>query len=215
MPLLRKKYNLFSDERLMELLQQGDAAGQEAFDELYERYSRRLLIYFHRMLGGNHEKAQDFLQELFLKIIERPCLFNVEQGFRTWIYTVAHNMCKNEYRHLKISKIVEPAADVESIAPAGADEEEKMENALNWKRFRAALFEELAKLDESHRATFILRHQDGFSIKEISQVLGCSEGTTKSRLFYTARKLAIRLSNFHPHGNQALPKNFPQRKRGI
>ena len=201
MPQLRKKYNFFSDERLMELLQQGDAAGQEAFDELYERYSRRMLFYFHRMLGGNHEKAQDFLQELFLKIVERPGLFNVEQCFRTWIYTVAHNMCKNEYRHLKISKIVEPAADLEAISPAIVDEEEKMENALDWKRFRAALFQELGKLDESQRTTFILRHQDGFSIKEISEVLGCSEGTTKSRLFYTARKLAGQLSAFHPNAN--------------
>lgn len=198
MPLLKKKYNLFSDERLMELLQQGEAAGYEAFDELYERYSRRLLFYFHRMLGGSHDKAQDFLQELFLKIVERPFLFDAEQRFRTWIYTVAHNLCKNEYRHLKISKIVEPAADLEAIASAGVDEEEKMENALDWKRFRAALFQELAKLDENHRATFILRHQDGFSIKEISQVLGCSEGTTKSRLFYTAKRLAARLSAFHP-----------------
>ncbi len=208
MPHLRKKYNLFSDERLMELLQQGDAAGQQAFDELYERYSRRMLFYFYRMLGGNHEKAQDFLQELFLKIVERPCLFNVEQSFRTWIYTVAHNMCKNEYRHLKISKIVEPAADVEAIAPASVDEEEDLESALDWKRFRAALFQELAKLEESHRATFILRHQDGFSIKEISQVLRCSEGTTKSRLFYTAKKLAIRLSAFHPNAD-CYPKFSP------
>ncbi|MCI0697181.1 sigma-70 family RNA polymerase sigma factor [candidate division KSB1 bacterium] len=202
MPLLQKKYDLFSDERLMELLQQGDAAGQEAFDELYERYGQRMLFYFHRMLGGDHEKAQDFLQELFLKIVERSCLFNVEQRFRTWIYTVAHNMCKNEYRHIKISKIIEPATDLEAIAPAIVDEEEKMENALDWKRFRAALFQELAKLDESHRATFLLRHQDGFSIKEISEVLGCSEGTTKSRLFYTARKLAVQLSAFHPKADK-------------
>jgi RNA polymerase sigma-70 factor (ECF subfamily) len=211
MPQLRKKYNLFSDERLMELLQQGDAAGQEAFDELYERYSQRMLFYFHRMLGGNHEKAQDFLQELFLKIVERPRSFNVEQSFRAWIYTVAHNMCKNEYRHLKISRVVEPATDLEAISSVIVNEEEKMENALDWKRFRAALFLELAKFDEGHRATFILRHQDGFSIKEISEVLGCSEGTTKSRLFYTARKLATRLCAFHPNADASLPKNFPQR----
>ncbi len=211
MPLLKKEYNLFSDERLMELLRQGDATGPEAFDELYERYSRRLLFYFHRMLGGNHEKAQDFLQDLFLKIVERPRLFNTEQRFRTWIYAIAHNMCKNEYRRLGISKIVESKADLQAVAPAALDEEETMENALDWKRFRAALFQELAKLDESHRATFILRHQDGFSIKEISEVLGCSEGTTKSRLFYTARKLAAQLSAFHPNANEPLPQNFPQR----
>jgi RNA polymerase sigma-70 factor (ECF subfamily) len=213
MPLLQKKYNLFSDERLMELLQQGDAAGPEAFDELYERYSRRLLIYFHRMLGGNHEKAQDFLQELFLKIVERPRLFNAEQRFRTWIYAVAHNMCKNEYRRLGISKIVESKADLEAIARAALDAEKQIENELDWKRFRAALFQELAKLGESHRATFLLRHQDGFSIKEISEVLHCSEGTTKSRLFYTAKKLAGQLSAFDPNADKPQPHKLTANMR--
>jgi RNA polymerase sigma-70 factor (ECF subfamily) len=208
MPLLTKKYNLFSDERLMELLQQGEAAGQEAFDELYERYSQRLLIYFHRMLGGNQEKAQDFLQDLFLKIVDRPHSFDTGKCFQNWIYAVAHNMCKNEYRRLGISKIVKPAADVEAIATAAINEEEKMGNELDRKRFRAVLFQELAKLDENHRTTFLLRHQEGFSIKEISGILGCSEGTTKSRLFYAARKLAAKLSAFYPNANEAQPTKF-------
>ena len=64
MPLFQKKYDTLTDEKLMAHIQRGDTA---AFDELYTRYSKRLLYYFHRMLGGDGEKAQDFLQDLFLK----------------------------------------------------------------------------------------------------------------------------------------------------
>lgn len=81
--LLHKKYKKFSDEKLLEFIQQKNSTGQEAFDELYERYSRPLLYYFHRMLGGQTERAQDFLQDLFLKIVVRPELFNPAQRFRT------------------------------------------------------------------------------------------------------------------------------------
>ncbi len=73
-----------------------------AFDELYERYSTRLLHYFYRMLGKETEKAQDFLQDLLLKIVEKPHLFDTRQRFSTWVYTIASNMCKNEYRRLQV-----------------------------------------------------------------------------------------------------------------
>jgi RNA polymerase sigma-70 factor (ECF subfamily) len=117
-------------------------------------------------------------------------------------------MCKNEYRRLGITKIVESKADLEAVAPAALEDGNQIEDEIDWKRFRTALFEELAKLNEDHRATFLLRHQDGFSIKEISEILGCSEGTTKSRLFYTARKLAGQLSAFHPEaGKSQSPKS--------
>ncbi|PCJ82810.1 MAG: hypothetical protein COA57_12865, partial [Flavobacteriales bacterium] len=52
------------------------AGDNGSFNELYERYSKRILYYFYRMLGSSEEKAQDFLQDIFMKIIEKPELFN-------------------------------------------------------------------------------------------------------------------------------------------
>lgn len=198
MPRFKEKYKSFSDEKLLAFIQQKNSAGQGAFDELYERYSRPLLYYFHRMLGGQTERAQDCLQDLFLKIVARPELFNPAQRFRTWVYTVAHNMCKNEYRRREISKIVEPTGNLEALSA----ETENIETALDQQIFQQALFLELEKLEESHRTTFLLRYQNDFSIKEISEILNCSEGTTKSRLFYTAKKLATQLSAFHPQESE-------------
>jgi len=200
MPLFHKKYKNFSDEKLLEFIQQKNSTGQEAFDELYERYSRPLLYYFHRMLGGQTDRAQDFLQDLFLKIVARPELFNPAQCFRTRIYTVAHNMCKSEYRRREVSKVVEPTDNLEALS----SETENIENTIDRQLFQQALLQELEKLEENHRTTFLLRHQNDFSIKEISEVLGCAEGTTKSRLFYATKKLASKLSAFHPKESEVL-----------
>jgi len=57
MILFRQIYRHHTDEQLMDLLQKGKAS---SFNELYTRYSRRLLHYFYRMLNGDEEKAQDF-----------------------------------------------------------------------------------------------------------------------------------------------------------
>ncbi len=99
MSILSRKLKACSDEELMESVKVGE---ETAFDELYNRYSKRLLVYFYRMLGSNEEKAQDFLQDIFVKIIEKPHLFGSKNRFSSWVFTVANNMCKNEYRRFKV-----------------------------------------------------------------------------------------------------------------
>ncbi|MEP7219035.1 MAG: sigma-70 family RNA polymerase sigma factor [Bacteroidota bacterium] len=176
----------------MGLLGRGDIA---AFDELYDRYSGRLLRYFHRMLGRDEEKSQDFLQDIFLRIVERPELFSSDRRFSTWIFSVAHNMCKNEYRRAMVRQSVDIELDDIPLEGGEIIEEIDREQFLNM------LSLELDLLDDDRRTTFILRHQEGLSIREISEIIGCPEGTVKSRLFNTARKLAERLDRFNPHSS--------------
>jgi RNA polymerase sigma-70 factor (ECF subfamily) len=194
MAIFRNKYKKLSDERLMERIQRQDAS---AFDELYDRYGKRLLSYFLRELGGDEEKAQDFLQEVCLKIVEKPELFSTEKSFSAWIFVVAYNMCKNEYRRLGVRRIVKGNSDMEKVPQAYENDYQKVERSLDQKKFYDALIEELEKLEEDQRSTFILRYQQDLSIKEIGEILGCSEGTIKSRLYYTTKKLAARLKAFN------------------
>ncbi|WP_225154629.1 RNA polymerase sigma factor, partial [Bradyrhizobium sp. NBAIM08] len=70
---------------------------QAAFSELYHRFKDRMYYYFYRMLGNSADLANDFVQELFMKIVEKPKSYNPNFAFHTWFYSVAHNMCKNEY----------------------------------------------------------------------------------------------------------------------
>lgn len=186
--LLAKGKEEQTDEQLMGLVIQGDS---RAFGIIYDRYATRMMRYFYRMLGQDREKAEDFTQDLFTKLVEKPHLFDVTKTFSTWIFSVAHNMCKNEYRRLSVRKVMskeEPNPNLTRDEHA-----EDVVRTLDKKTFEKMLGAELELLDENHRTTFLLRFQDELSIKEISEILGISEGTVKSRLFYTVRKLAEKL----------------------
>ena len=150
------------------------------------------------MLGGDENKAQDFLQETFLRIIEKPELFHKGNKFSSWLFTIANNLCKNEYRWLEIRKNVGNREDLDTISIEGNGSLSKTENLIDQKLFKRVLLTELSKFDFSHRSTFLLRFQENYSIKEIGIILNCSEGTVKSRLYYTSQKLAAKLKDFNP-----------------
>ena len=165
-----------------------------AFDELYGRYSVKLLHYFRKMLHNNTEKAQDFLQDLFIKVLEKYAYYDASRTFSTWLYALATNMCKNEYRNTAIrSRLLE-----ENGAMLYEEDGEPMLGNIDLNIFNTQLKEELDKLDHTHREAFVLRFYEELSIKEISEILDCPEGTVKSRLFYTLKKLGGKMTAFNP-----------------
>lgn len=178
-----------------EMLMQGVVRGNSRdFGLLYDRYASKMIRYFYRMLGQDREKAEDFTQDLFTKLVEKPHLFDASKKFSTWLYSVAHNMCKNEYRRLSVRK---STVNEEPDANRTKDEyAEDVIRTMDKKTFEKMLEIELSMLDENHRTTFLLRYQEELSIKEIAEVLGISDGTVKSRLFYTVKKLSEKLKVF-------------------
>ena len=200
MNIYSEQYKDFSDEILMNLIEEGDTS---AFDELYGRYSKRLLYFFLRMLGNDKETAEDFLQEIFLKVVDKPYMFKSERRFSTWIYTVAHNMCKCEYRRRDVRKNTKNGKDMDAIFIDEGNGESKIEIGFDRKEFKKTLFSELEGLNDNQKTIFLLRYQEHFSIKEISKVVRCSEGTVKSRLFYAQKKLAEKLREFNPKQDEA------------
>ncbi len=190
----KNNYQNSNDAVLMSRIRSGDTG---AFGELYNRYSQRLLYYFFRMLGGNEDRAQDFLQTLFLKLIENPKLYKKGNNFQSWIFTIAHNMCKNEYRRLHSEKRF--SNEIENNHLGHHDDYNRIDDKIDYSKFKDALYNELSKIEPDHRSIFILRFQEQLSVPEIKEIIGCSEGTVKSRLFYTTKKLAKCLSEYHPY----------------
>lgn len=181
-----------SDEKLMAKVAKGDA---RAFALIYDRYAPKMQWYFLKMLGKDAEKARDFTQDLFVKLAEKPYLFDTGRKFSTWIYSVAHNMCKNEYRKLSVRNHVK-GEDI-GVEKRISDEHAKdPATELDKNTFEQMLELELKLLDENHRTAFLLRYKEEMSIKEIAEIMGTSEGTVKSRLFYTVKKLSEKLRSF-------------------
>ncbi|MFM2037893.1 MAG: hypothetical protein RL432_832 [Bacteroidota bacterium] len=189
MKIVKNGFSDYSDEELMLAIQQGEKL---AFNELYARYSDKLYGYLLKMLWYNEVRAQDLLQDLFAKIITQPHLFDTERNFKTWIYTIASNLCKNEFKRNEVRKGT--VNGVEQFHSLSTDE--NLEKKIQENQFRDALNQELTLLDDKHREVFVLKHIDGLSIKEISEITGANEGTVKSRLFYAIKKLANALKMF-------------------
>ncbi len=162
---------------------------ERAFAALYDRYASRMHRYFYRMLWRDAARAEDFTQELFLKIIEKPQLFDPNRSFRTWVYALAANLCKNEFRR---KKPVGPEwPELETDPDPGAD-------GLDRPVFEAALRAAIDRLSAPQRQCFVLRYQEELPVAEIAAILDCPEGTVKSRLHYALQQISEQMTIFKP-----------------
>lgn len=184
-----KELIMLSDEALMERIIQRD---KQAFSCLYDRYEGKLLGYMLRMVNYDKDLAQDLLQELFMKIARQPELFDINRSFKAWVYTIAQNLCKMEYRKQARKGFTVPVEDAYKLHDGEKDAAEQFDR----KAFQVDVRVALEQIKEPHKSTFMLRFFDELSLKEIANVLDCNEGTVKSRLFYTIRKLAAMLPQY-------------------
>ena len=176
MRIFQKQVKQLSDEELMKLLSKGN---QKAFDEIYLRYSDVLFGYFMKMLARDKEKCEDMVHDLFAKIIRKPDYFNVNRSFRTWVFSVACNMCKNEYKRMSVRKHVSNDFEPTKSLQAESDTLKKVHEST----FSESFYKALNALDEKHKNVFALRHFEGLSMKEIAETLEINEGTVITKTF--------------------------------
>ncbi len=194
MPEKPGKFSIYSDEDLMFYIGNGEGL---AFDELYTRYGRRLMGYFMRMLNFDKEEAEDALQDVFMKIAEAPEKFDRSRSFKTWVFCVASNYCKNYYRHRQVVAQCETELQY-TVQKAEDDFFSGMSGRMDAPQFRLMLEEALNELPPEKKEAFILKYQEEKSIAEIAFIQGCPEGSVKSRLHYTIKLLEEKLKLFNP-----------------
>ena len=187
----RSNYRQAKDEDLVAALQKGRL---KALEELYVRYEGKMRHYFYRMTGQDAELARDLGQDLFVKVAEKAGEFQVHRSFKTWLYSMAHNMCKNHYRHQLVRSRVHGELEQEGEALPAAHIIAGIDEAIFRERIDACL----GGLDADRRGAFLLRHREGLSLREIADVQGCPLGTVKSRLHYAHRYLAMQLADLKP-----------------
>jgi len=186
-------YKNAADEKLMALIATGQV---DAFDALYKRYSRNLFHYFTRMLNNDRQAAEDALQDLFLKIVNNPSAFNTDRSFKTWIFSIAHNTCKNYYRHQSVV-LAHREHEIQSDLCQTSFSPDFFEN-IDKHHFQQQLAKALDKLSPEKREVFLLRFQEEYSIAEIAEIQNCPEGSVKSRLHYALKTLEAELRIFKP-----------------
>jgi RNA polymerase sigma-70 factor (ECF subfamily) len=161
--------------------------GERAFDVLVERYQARLLNFIYRTVG-DRERAEDLVQEVFIRVYRHLGRFDRSKKFSTWIYTIASNLAKNELRNRSRN----PLVFFQSLAKGVAGEEERPvdfedprsrpDDMYRKRHLRALVEESVAQLPVHHREVFVLRELEGKSYEEIAEITHCNLGTVKSRL---------------------------------
>lgn len=169
----------------MILVQNGN---HKAFSCLYDRYAGRLKGFFYRMLWSNGEMAEDYVHDLFSKLIEKPELYNADKSFSPWLFQVAANMCKNAYRKRSFEEEYLNQLEKNQIQVPN------IEQVLDEQLLTDQVYIALERLEEDKRELFLLRYQQEFSVKELAEIYEVSEGTIKSRLFYVRKVLVEMLS---------------------
>lgn len=182
MPFWKKTYTHCSDEELMQYIGKRNT---QAFEVLYERYSALMFRFFYRMLWQNNEIANDFTQDIFLKVIEKANTFDTSRNFKSWIYSIAANMCKNAYRNKKT---------IETIDNQSFEYNENIVFNLDMERYETHLAKAIDELSPMHRECFVLRFLEDLSVKEIALIAAIPEGTVKSRLHFATKKIAAELA---------------------
>src|SRR6218665_1617855 len=175
-------YHNYSDEELLRLLQRSERA---VFEELYKRFGQKMYSYFYRMLWKDKALAEDFTQDIFIKLIQHAGSFIEGRQVATWLYSIAHNMCKNEYRKQEVRK-------THARVQLPKEPSSQMPNP-DLKRFKEAVHQCTQELPEEKKTLYILRFQENLSVPEISSIMKIPEGTIKSRIFYLLKEMKEKL----------------------
>ncbi|MEK7474059.1 MAG: sigma-70 family RNA polymerase sigma factor [Candidatus Coatesbacteria bacterium] len=199
------------------LVRQAKAGDYAAFEALMAKYERRMYGLTVGILQ-QREDAEDAVQRTFLSVVEHLKGFREEAAFRTWLTRIATNHALEILRKRRGLPTVpfeeSPSADDEAGPPFPefvAGWRENPERLATRAETAALMDKALAELDEKHRAVFLLRDVQGFSVAETSSALGITEGNVKVRLLRARLKLRERLTRDfgdpatrvdlgHPHG---------------
>ena len=186
-----------SDAELVARAQQGDT---RAFDQLVRKYTPKLYGLVYNMTS-NREDTADLLQDIFAKAYRSLQRFMGKSSFYTWIYSISVNMTlnflKKRGRYTKVSLddvdtgIQNDPSFIEVTTAAKSTLRE-----VNIHELQKRLNEAMMKLSNDHRTVVTLYDVQGLQHAEISQILGVSEGTVRSRLFYAHRQLQNYLEDF-------------------
>jgi RNA polymerase sigma-70 factor (ECF subfamily) len=200
MPLTKKDIEQadlprLSDEALLSSSLEGNRV---AFDILVDRYYDRLYGYLLRFLK-DPEMAEDLLQETFLRVWRKRGEFRHIASFSTWIYTIAGNLARSEWRRRKRWRMLRlgPGEREEDPDIELSDPKAKPDLAAENRLAVNALVDAIQKLPERYREVVILRDMQGMTYEEIAGILQVPVGTVKSRLNRGRLLLQSKMGEWH------------------
>ncbi len=179
----REELRSITDSQVVQRFLEGE---QRAFGELVDRYDARLVNFVYRTVG-DRERAQDLVQETFVRVYRHLQRFDQSKKFSTWIYTIASNLAKNELRNrsrnpLVLFQTLKKNWDADHRPLEWEDESLKPDDLFRKRHLKEVVDRAVQDLPEHHRIVFVLRELEGRTYEEIAEITDTNLGTVKSRL---------------------------------
>jgi RNA polymerase sigma-70 factor, ECF subfamily len=174
------------DRALVERCQKGELG---AFEELYRAHAGRLFSLTCRMVG-NPADAEDLLQDVFVAAHRKLDTFRGESALGTWLYRLATNLCLDHLRSraARTNQITGSLDDEPWLVDQGSRRlAERTVSRMDMERA-------LAELPDGCRAAFVLHDVEGLEHREVGEVLGIAEGTSKSQVHKARMRLRLLLN---------------------
>lgn len=181
------------DQALIAALKQGD---RDAFEQLVLKYQRQVYNHCLRMVY-DEEESYDLSQEIFLRVYRNIANYQHNFSFYTWLYRITVNCCIDYLRKRKRQPVcvsLSQPAPGDNARDPGREQDFPDETylpdktALN-RELSHVLQRAMARLSPKLREIIVLKEIEGFSYEEISEILNCSRGTVKSRLFRARERM--------------------------
>jgi RNA polymerase sigma-70 factor (ECF subfamily) len=174
------------------------AGDTQAFPELVLRYRARLVSFVGRMIG-DRERAEDLVQEAFIRVHRHLHRFDPTKNVSTWIYTIASNLAKNELRNRGRSPLRYGESPIVGVGGElrrlqFEDHRTRPDAMYASRQLREIVDLTVAGLAPHHREVFVLRELEGRSYEEIASLTHCNLGTVKSRLNRARHAFAERIA---------------------
>ncbi len=180
-----------AEKDLVRRAKRGDIS---AFEDLISGYEKKVYNTAYRFFN-NAEDAMDVSQEIFIKVFTSLRRFREDSSFSTWLYRIAVNTCIDFLRKKREDVLPIKEEIVMDDKTKLGFQTELPEEFMEKQEVKQAIMKAISTLPEEQRICIILRDVQGFSYTEISDVLSCSLGTVKSRLFRGRRALKENLKD--------------------
>jgi RNA polymerase sigma-70 factor, ECF subfamily len=179
------------------LIQSAQKSDMIAFEKLVRLHDRQVLSIAARYVLSADD-AKDIFQEVFIRVYNGLKRFRMESEFATWVHRITVNVClthksrRSRHEHISMTDDQEgsgmngPRAELHSPDPP-ADQ-----HSIN-EEIRVHVERALAGLSPRQRMVFTLKHYEGYKLREIAEMMKCTEGTVKRYLFLATQQLRQQL----------------------
>jgi RNA polymerase sigma-70 factor (ECF subfamily) len=170
-----------ADAELIESFLDGD---EGAFNEIVERYKKRIYYAAYRMVK-NHEDAMDISQEVFIRAYKSIRWFNKSSSLYTWLYRITINLSINHIKKESSYKRV----GIDEVTLESTDRWSNPRDSFESAQLNGNINQAVDRLPIRQRTVFMMRIFDELRYEDISQVMGITVGAAKANYFHAVNKL--------------------------